>query len=42
MRAALVGAAGIAAHLTTGAEYVEDIRAGDADRASRIDERRSA
>jgi predicted DNA-binding protein len=42
MRAALAGAAGIATHLTTGAEYVEDIRAGDADRAGRIDERRSA
>lgn len=42
MRAALTGAAGIATHLPSGAEYVEDLRAGDADRAARLDERRSA
>lgn len=41
MRAALVGAAGIATHLPSGAQYVEGIRAGDADRAARLDQRRS-
>lgn len=42
MRAALTGAAGIATHLPSGAEYVEDLRAGDAERAARLHERRSA
>lgn len=42
MRAALAGAAGVATSLPRGAQYVEDIRAGDADRAARLAERRSA
>ncbi len=42
MRAALAGASGIAAHLPSGAEYVEGIRARDANRADRLEERRSA
>jgi predicted DNA-binding protein len=42
MRAAVAGAAGIATHLPSGAEYVGELRAGDTERAARLDERRSA
>lgn len=42
MRAALAGAAGVAAHLPSGAEYVDEVRALDTARAKRLDDRRSA
>jgi predicted DNA-binding protein len=40
MRAALADAGGIASDLPSGAAYVEALRAEDADRAARLDERR--
>ena len=42
MRAAVAGAAGVSAGLPSGARYVEGIRAEDAERAVRLDERRTA
>ncbi len=41
MRAAVAEAAGIAAGLPSGAQYVDDIRAEDAERAVQLDERRT-
>jgi len=42
MRASVAGAAGVAASLPSGAQYVEGIRAEDAERAARLDKRRTA
>lgn len=41
MRAALDGAGGVAVDLPSGTEYVEALRAADADRAARLDRRRA-
>ncbi len=42
MRTAVTGAAGVAQHLPCGSTYVEEIRAPDAARIGRLDDRRSA
>jgi len=39
MRAAVAGASGCAAHLPPGEQYVEQLRAGDRERARELDER---
>jgi predicted DNA-binding protein len=42
MRAAVAGAAGVAANLPPGADYVEALRVADSERAALLDERRHA
>ena len=42
MRTALERAKGVAAHLPSGARYVEELRSKDNQRANRLDERRWA